>query len=491
MNRLISLLILPGIFIILPLCAESSSPALTAIPDPSPKPAAEAPLLPPPSVAKDPEHPFSSVPGEAKEQRDARMAWWRDAKFGMFVHWGVYSVPAGYYREKPISGIGEWIMNRGKIPMAEYQSFAKDFTADKFDASSFVAAAKSAGMKYIVITSKHHDGFAMFDSKVNDWTMVKASPFKKDPLKELAEECRKQGVKLGFYYSQAQDWNNGGSAVDGKWDPAQEHDMDDYIDKVAIPQITEILSNYGPDTPAVVWWDTPKEMTKERAARIDAVVQKLRPGLIQNNRLGGGFSGDTETPEQYIPPQGYPGRDWESCMTLNDTWGFKKDDTNWKSTETLIRNLCDIASKGGNYLLNVGPDSHGEIPEESRKRLAEVGRWMSVNGAAIYGTGPTPFGAEAGSFSPTEKDKKGQLLFNPNWKWRATSKPGHLYLIVFAWPQNGIFTVPSVPQKILGATLLADPSVKLTVTQDGKGTTVSGMPEKAPDAVASVIDLAY
>jgi alpha-L-fucosidase len=456
------------------------------------EPSATTPtVMPTPPSAVDPDHPVSSVPGETKAQRDARMEWWRDAKFGMFVHWGVYSVPAGEYKGQPVKGIGEWIMNKGKIPMVEYQAFAKDFTADKFDAASFVAAAKSAGMNYIVITAKHHDGFAMFDSKANDWTIVKATPFKRDPLKELADECRKQGMKLGFYYSQAQDWNNGGSAAGGKWDKAQEHDMDEYIAKTAVPQVTELLSNYGSETPAVLWWDTPTDMNTNRAAKIDEVVQKLRPGLIQNNRLGGGYKGDTETPEQHIPPQGYPGRDWETCMTLNGTWGFKKDDQNWKSTETLIRNLCDIASKGGNYLLNVGPDSHGEIPSECLKRMAEVGAWMKVNGAAIYGSTATPFGAEAGSFSPTEKDKKGAPLFKPDWSWRATQKPGHLYLILFKWPTDGKFSVPVFAHAVTGATLLAESAAKLTVIQDDKGVTVSGLPAKAPDTIASVIDLKY
>jgi len=441
--------------------------------------------------APDPDHPVSSVSGETKAARDARMAWWRDAKFGMFIHWGVYSVPAGYYKDQPVKGIGEWIMNKGKIPMAEYQAFAKKFTADMFDAAKFVGAAKSAGMKYIVITSKHHDGFAMFDSKVNNWTIVRATPFARDPLKELAAECRKQGIRLGFYYSQAQDWNNGGAAAGGKWDKAQEHSMDDYIDNTAIPQITEILTNYGPDIPAVVWWDTPKDMTKERAARIDAVIQKLRPGLIQNNRLGGGFKGDTETPEQKIPAQGFPGRDWETCMTLNGTWGFKKDDNNWKSTETIIHNLCDIASKGGNYLLNVGPDSHGVIPAESIARLAQVGDWMKVNGAAIYGTTATPFGEELGKPVETLDGYGHKTLVSSGKTWRSTKKEGHIYLILFEWPKNNTFTVPSVPQKITNASLLAEPAVKLTLTQDDKGTTIAGLPEKAPDAVASVIDLQY
>jgi alpha-L-fucosidase len=434
---------------------------------------------------------LTSVPGESKENHDARMAWWRDAKFGMFIHWGVYSVPAGVYHDKKVDGGTEWIMRMAHIPVAEYKAYAKEFPADKFDPAAFVAAAKAAGMKYIVITAKHHDGFAMYDSKVNDWTIVQASPFKKDPLKALVEECRKQGMKLGFYYSQAQDWNNGGSISSGSWDKAQVGDMDKYIDKTVVPQVTELLTNYGSDTPCVLWWDTPINMNPSRAARVDAVVQKLRPGLIQNNRLGGGAKGDTETPEQHIPPQGYPGHDWETCMTINGTWGYSSRDQNWKSTETLIRNLTDIASKGGNYLLNVGPDSHGVIPEESVKRLAEVGDWMKVNGEAIYDTTATPFGPEAGAFSLTERDKKGQPVFNTEWKWRATQKSRHIYLIIYAWPTDGKFTVPSYPKKIAGARLLADPQASLTVDQNDQGITIRGLPAKAPSSFATVIELNY
>ncbi len=325
---------------------------------------------------------------ETPAQREARMKWWHEARFGMFIHWGVYSVPAGTYNGKKIGGIGEWIMFNGKIPVAEYRAYAKQFNPVKYNADQWVKLAKDAGMKYIVITSKHHDGFAMFDSKASDWNIVKATPFGRDPLKELSEACQKHGVKLGFYYSQAQDWGNKGGGVCGKnWDPAQDGSMDEYIAKVAVPQVREILSNYGPI--AVLWWDTPCGMNKERADQLIPLL-KLQPGIIHNNRLGV-YKGDTETPEQFVPATGYPGRDWETCMTMNNTWGFKSDDNNWKPTETLIRNLVDIASKGGNYLLNVGPTSEGEIPAPSIERLQQVGEWMKVNSEAIYATTASPF----------------------------------------------------------------------------------------------------
>ncbi|HEX9046899.1 MAG TPA: alpha-L-fucosidase [Verrucomicrobiae bacterium] len=434
---------------------------------------------------------------ETKAQRDARMAWWRDAKFGLFIHWGVYSVPAGYYHDKPVAGIGEWIMNRGKIPMAEYQQFAKEYNPVKYNADDWVKAAKDAGMKYIVITAKHHDGFANFQTEASKWNIVDATPYGKDVLQPLAAACRKYGIKLGFYYSQAQDWNNGGSASGGKWDPAQQHSMDDYIDKVAVPQVKEICSNYG-EFPAVIWWDTPHDMNYARAKKLYDTAEQLRPGVIMNNRLGGGFKGDTETPEQFIPANGYPGRDWETCMTMNGTWGFKKDDNNWKSTETLIRNLCDIASKGGNYLLNVGPTSEGLIPQPSLDRLAAIGQWMRVNGEAIYGTGPTPFGAEAGKFSDTEKDRNGKPKFIAAWNWRATTKPAKsllgvptesakIYLEIFNWPADGKFDVPGLQSKVKRAYLLAGHE-EVAVNQDANGVTLA-LPKQAPDAIASVVCL--
>ena len=415
-------------------------------------------------IAAEPETDFSR---ETQAQRDARMAWWREARFGMFIHWGVYAVPAGTYKDKKIPGIGEWIMHAAKIPVAEYRQYAKQFNPVKYDADAWVRLAKKAGMKYIVITSKHHDGFALFDTKASDWNVVKATPYGKDLLKPLAEACQKHGIKLGFYYSQAQDWNNpGGAAMNiGHWDKAQDGDMDDYIRNVAAPQVKEILSNYGPI--AVLWWDTQVDMNKERAEMLLPLLG-LQPGIIQNNRLGGGYRGDIETPEQSIPATGIPGRDWETCMTMNDTWGYKSYDQNWKSTEKLLKNLIDIVSKGGNYLLNVGPTAEGEIPEQSVKRLEEMGQWLAVNGEAIYGTRPSPFTKLA-------------------WG-RCTQKPGKLFLHVFDWPQ-GELIVPGLKNKVAKAYLLADFEKKpLKIVATDEAVTIQ-VPEKAPGSIASVVVL--
>ncbi len=425
-----------------------------------------AALIPSAVFAADSPDPYAN---ETAAQRDARMHWWREARFGMFIHWGVYSVPAGVYHGQEVAGIGEWIMCQGKIPMAEYQMFAKSYNPVKYNPDDWVRLAKAAGMKYIVITAKHHDGFANFDTQASDWSIVKATPYAKDVLQPLAAACRKYGMKLGFYYSQAQDWNNGGSECSGSWDPAQKHNMDEYVDKIAVPQMKELLSNYG-EFPAVLWWDTPCDMSKENADKLISVL-KLKPGIIHNNRLGGGYKGDTETPEQFVPATGFPGRDWETCMTMNDTWGFKSHDQNWKSTETIIRNLVDIASKGGNYLLNVGPTSEGLIPDASIARLQAVGAWMKVNGEAIYATTASPF----------------KRLPWGRCTQKISGDETTLYLHVFNWPADGKLVVPGLENTVKSARLLAG-GKKLKFSRASEGVVVE-VPATAPDNISATVVL--
>ncbi len=419
------------------------------------------------SAAQTPVWPYTD---ETPQQRNARMQWWREARFGMFIHWGVYAVPAGTYQGRQIGGIGEWIMWNAQIPVNEYKAFARQFDPVKYDPDAWVRLAKEAGMKYIVITSKHHDGFALFDSNVTDWDVVDATPCGKDLIQPLAEACRRHGIKLGFYYSQAQDWCHPGGAKAGnrQWDPAQAGDMDEYLRTIAVPQVKEILTRYGDI--AVLWWDTPVNMTPERAAMFEPVVSQV-PGIITNNRLGGGYPGDFETPEQHIPATGYGDRDWETCMTMNDTWGYKSYDHNWKSATVLIRNLIDTASKGGNYLLNVGPTAEGQIPQPSIERLKTIGQWMSVNGEAIYGTTASCF---------------------PKLPWGRCTKKIHpdgatLYLHVFDWPEDGRLLVPGLQNTVKSAALLAGKQTLAALnTADG---VMLSLPRTAVDPIASVIVL--
>ena len=427
--------------------------------------------------------------------RDERMEWWREARFGMFIHWGVYAVLGGVYDGHPIGHAAEWIMNRGKIPVAEYHKVARQFNPVKYDPEAWVRMAKDAGMKYIVITAKHHDGFALFGSKASKWNVVDATPYGKDLLKPLVAACRKYGIRLGFYYSQAQDWNNPGGAAarkvtsegwpnpdstridaytqehSGHWDPAQTTEpMSEYIDKVAVPQVKELLTNYG--DVAVLWWDTPTGMTDEFAEKLHAQLA-LQPKIITNDRLKRpDFPGDYKTPEQKIPNLSeLDGKDWETCMTMNGTWGFKAADHNWKTPTTLIHNLVDIASKGGNYLLNVGPTPEGEIPQGSIDALKAIGAWMKVNGEAIYATrasplAPLPWGR------CTRKSEHGNTI---------------LYLSVFDWPAGGQLTVPGLKNEVVSAKLLADGTI-LKTSPATDGLTIS-IPEKAPDPIATVIKL--
>ena len=437
-----------------------------------------------------------AVPAETPKQHDARMEWFREAKFGMFIHWGVYSVPAGEWDGK--TSYAEWIMESAHIPVSRYEQFAKEFNPVKFDAHAWVQTANAAGMKYIVITSKHHDGFGMWPSALTDWC-IKSTPFQRDPLRDLADECKKAGIKFCLYHS-IMDWHSSDWGTRRAWNDVATGtpDMDRYTAYMK-GQLKELVTGYHP---GILWFDGEWESpwTHERGSDLYSYLRALDPKLIINNRVGKARAGmegmdtgkervgDYGTPEQQIPPAGFgPGVDWETCMTLNDHWGYNRHDNNWKSPETIIQNLCDIASKNGNYLLNVGPTSEGLIPQPSVDRLAEVGAWMQVNGEAIYGSGPTPFGAEAGAFSATEKEKNGKPKFVPAWNWRATTKPGKIYLEIFQWPGSGSLELPGLQSKVKKAWLLAN-GKKLKVTQSAAGVTIA-LPAGPPDKIASVLCL--
>lgn len=410
----------------------------------------------------------ASVRAETRQDRDARMQWWREARFGLFIQWGVYAAAAGVWEGKPVADRGERIMSRAKIPVADYAKLLERFDPEKFNAREIARLARETGMKYIVITAKHHDGLAMFRSKVSSFNVYDATPFKRDPLEELADACRREKLKLGFCYSQAQDWHHPGGAVSGgRWDPAQEGGMDDYIETVAVPQARELLTAYG--DVAVWWWDTPQDMTTERAAKF-AMLLKRQPPIIANSRLGGNVPGDFTILEQFIPPVGPRGRDWESCISVNDTWGYKRDDGKWKSVQQLVRNLVDAASKGGNHSLVVGPTAEGVLPAPCVERLKALGEWMKVNAEAIQGTSAGPF---------------------PSLSWgRCTQKVDGdgttLYLHVFNWPKEGRLLVPDLKNEVVKAYLLADQERKPLATAARADGLLINVPMQAPDTNVSV-----
>jgi len=416
---------------------------------------------------------------ESMYDRDKHMAWWREARFGMFIHWGLYAIPAGVWRGRCIPGIGEWIMYNARIPVREYEKLAEKFNPTKFDARKWVRIAKEAGMKYIVITAKHHDGFCMFDTKYTDYNIVKATPFRRDPLKELAEACKDEGIRLGFYYSQTLDWHHpNGMGNDWDYDLSKQNFIE-YLRTYVEPQIEELLTNYRPV--AVLWFDitTP---TPELARELRDLVRRISPETIISGRIGGRIGrptvpsrgladyismGDNQIPDRRI------GDDWEVPMTLNDTWGYKSYDHNWKSPGRVIQILVEVVSKGGNLLLNVGPTAEGEIPKPSVDVLLEVGKWLRRNGESIYGAKAAPFDTPADA------------------PYRCTYKPGKLYIHVFGWPWDGELRIFDVEGKIKPkeAYFLEDPAYgALSYRWSGRDLIID-IPEKPLDPIDTVIVL--
>jgi len=386
-----------------------------------------------------------------------------DIKFGMFIHWGLYALPAGEWKGKYVRGIGEWIMFREKIPVKEYEGLANQFNPVKFDANQWAQLAADAGMKYLVITSKHHDGFAMYGSKASPYNVVDATPFHRDPMKELSAACAQRNIDFGFYYSQDQDWHEAGGRGNN-WDFPEKRDAQPYLEKKVFPQIKEILSNYG--KLSLIWFDTPGLLSVKQVTDLRGMVKSLQPSCLINSRIGHGRHDYTQTGDNAIPQQVYTkdGK-WEVPATLNDTWGFKKNDNNWKDPRDLIAKLADVTSKGGNYLLNVGPTAEGVIPQASQNILRTIGGWLKVNGESIYRTTPSPFAVNGIT-------------------WRATVKPGRLYVHILNWPGTNL-TMEGLESKVTSASFLAN-NVPVKFKQSG-GKVSFELPEKAVDANDTVL----
>jgi alpha-L-fucosidase len=405
---------------------------------------------------------LAQTPLSEKEQR---LQWFREAKYGLFIHWGLYSIPAGEWKGQRAPGIGEWIMNRLRIPVRDYETLASQFNPVKFDPGAWVRLAQDAGMKYMVITSKHHDGFALFQSKVSRFNMVDATPFKRDVLKELAAACAKAGMRLGFYYSQSQDWHEpNGAGNDWDFGSDEKKDYDQYLRGKAEPQIRELLTGYGPI--ALIWFDTPRMMTKDRGQRFVEIVRTLQPKCLIDGRLG--TEGDyRSTGDNIIPPEA-TAEAWETPATINDTWGYRKDDQNWKSPGQIVFKLIDITSKGGNYLLNVGPTAEGIIPQASQDILRTVGRWLKLNGDAVYGAGRTPFGEELSEPSARgAKDIRGNPMVYSQTEWRVTTKPGRLYFTFFSDPRAP-FPIPAMKNAVTRAYQLEDKKPVKVTSENGR-----------------------
>ena len=372
--------------------------------------------------------------------------WLTQARFGMFIHWGLYSLAGGNWKGVDTPWVAEWLMRKHKVPVRDYETLAARFNPVKFDARAWARTAAEAGMKYMVVTSKHHDGFALFHSRADRFNIVDATPFGRDPLAELAEACRDAGIRLGFYYSQDQDWHEAG-ATGNTWDfpektPAA---FAAYLESKVKPQLRELLTNYG--DVALIWFDTPGAITPEQSQDLKTFVHSLQPRCLVSGRIGNdagdyGSLGDNQLPA--YPLEGA----WEGIGTMNESWGHKPSDNHYKSADELLNVLCELVSKNANYLLNVGPTGAGDFPPEALRRLRRIGEWMKVSGEAIHGAGPSPV-----PFSS-----------RPLWGF-VTAGNGAIYLSVFKTFGKDL-TLYGFRNQIKRATVLGLDGLELAVRQE-------------------------
>lgn len=422
----------------------------------------------------------------AQKTQSDRLMWWREAKYGMFIHWGIYSDPAGEWKGKKVEGYAEHLMRKEQLSKSAYSNLAREFNPKLFNAEQWILAAKNAGMRYFIVTAKHHDGFALWNSKVSDFDIFDQTPFKRDPMEELAAAAKKHGIRFGFYYSHAFDWehpdapgndweysNPGGDKLLGgtNWFDAKPEWLPKaakYVDEKAIPQIKELIANYQPD---ILWFDTPHKLPLSENLRILKAIREADPNIVVNGRLArsasfnfGDYINTGDRPAEFRSVDG----DWEAIPTTNESYGYSRHDISHKSARFFIQLLAKASAKGGNLLMNIGPKGDGSFDSRDTQILDSIGSWIHKNEESIYGTGKTRI---------------------PVQSWGViTEKPGKLYLHVFNWPRDGILELGGLKNKILKAYVLADPKKSaLEVRQAGNADFTIKVPRKSPDESDAVI----
>lgn len=382
-------------------------------------------ILAPSLDAQDMPDMWSDTAGSDSSLGKPDIRWFQDAKFGLFIHWGLYSHLGNEWRGKSYYGSGEWLMNRAKIPAAEYTKVAAGFNPAGFDAGEWARLARDAGMRYMVVTAKHHEGFAMYHSKVSPFNIVGATPYARDPMLPLSQACAREGIKFGFYYSQFLDWHEP-DAGGNRWDfDESKKDYKKYYAGKSIPQIKELLSNYGPL--GIMWFDMPGGLTRDETVAFMREVRALQPQCLISSRVGRGLGDFRDFGDSELPPAPIDGP-WEALFTHNDSWGFVRSDQNFKTPRDIIRLLASTAARGGNLLLNVGPDGAGRFPQKSIDCLREVGRWLAHNGDAIHGTIASPIPDQPWGVMTMKNDSDGPRLF----------------LHIFERPRDGVIVVPGM-----------------------------------------------
>ncbi|MEO0453606.1 MAG: alpha-L-fucosidase [Verrucomicrobiota bacterium] len=393
-----------------------------------------------------------------------------DGNYAMFIHWGLYSHLGNKYKGKTYYGIGEWIMNPrvADIPYQEYMKIADDFNPTKFDADAIVKLAKDAGMKYVVITSKHHDGFAMFDSDCNDFNIVDATPWGRDPMKDLAVACQKYGLGLGFYYSHFQDWTYpGGGKSRALRKNGENAGFDYYYETKCKPQVEEITSMYGPIE--IVWFDTPGGIPKNYVEELVAITRKNQPNALICGRAGHGLGDYASLGDMEVPNKNHDGM-WETVDTTNDSWAYAWYDEYWKTPKDILQRLISTVGRGGTYMLNIGPRGDGSVPDRAQATLRKSGEWIQRYPYVVYGTSASPWGHALPWGDVTVKDNR-------------------LFLAIYEIPENRVLNLPGLMTEVISATLVEGGEKKPLNVSTQDGWTCIQLPQVISEKIIPVVEI--